>query len=69
MATATPEQLQKYLEVRPDQVRGAVSALSTLSYLRKHHYPDLAPPTPENPLPPHQLSQAQSDAAEEIPDW
>ncbi len=29
------EQLQKYLEVRPDQVRGAVSALSTLSYVRK----------------------------------
>jgi len=63
------EQLQKYLEVRPDQVRGAVSALSTLSYVRKSPYPDLAPPTPENPFPPHQLSQAQSDAAEEIPDW
>jgi integrase/recombinase XerD len=25
------EQLQHYLEVRPDQVRGAVSVLSTLS--------------------------------------
>jgi len=36
-ATATPEKLHKYLEVRPDQVRGAVCALSTLSYLRKHH--------------------------------
>jgi integrase/recombinase XerD len=64
------EQLQKYLEVRPDQVRGAVSALSTLSYVRKRPYPDSAPPTPENPLPPHQLSQALSDsAAQEIPDW
>ena len=63
------EQLQKYLEVRPDQVRGAVSALSTLSYVRKNKYPDLAPPTPEKPLPPHQLSQPQSDATQEIPDW
>jgi integrase/recombinase XerD len=63
------EQLQKYLEVRPDQVRGAVSALSTLSYVRKTLYPDSAPPSPQNPLPPEQLSQAQSDAAQEIPDW
>jgi len=38
------EQLQKYLEVQPDQVRGAVSALSTLSYVRKGSYPE---PTPE----------------------
>jgi integrase/recombinase XerD len=63
------EQLQKYLEVRPDQVRGAVSALSTLSYVRKTPYPDSAPPTPQNPLPREQLSQAQSDATEEIRDW
>jgi integrase/recombinase XerD len=34
------EQLQKYLEVRPDQVRGGVSALSTLSYVNSHPYPD-----------------------------
>jgi len=34
------EQLQKYLEVRPDQVRGAVSALSTLSHVRKASLPD-----------------------------
>jgi integrase/recombinase XerD len=34
------EQLQKYLEVRPDQVRGAVSALSTLSHVRKTSYPE-----------------------------
>jgi integrase/recombinase XerD len=39
------EQLQKYLEVRPDQVRGAVSALSTLSHVRKTPYPDPAPET------------------------
>ena len=64
------EQLQKYLEVRSDQVRGAVSALSTLSYVRKAKYPDSAPPTPQNPLPPHQLSQTLPDAPpEEIPDW
>jgi integrase/recombinase XerD len=33
------EQLQRYLEVLPDQVRGAVSALSTLFYVKKseHH--------------------------------
>jgi len=35
------EQLQKYLEVQPDQVRGAVSALSTLSYVRKVKFPCL----------------------------
>jgi integrase/recombinase XerD len=62
------EQLQKYLEVRPDQVRGAVSALSTLSYVRKTAYPDSDPPTPEKTLSPHQLSQALSSANEEIPD-
>jgi len=36
------EQLQKYLEVRPDQVRGAVSALSTLSYIRKPSFAAIA---------------------------
>jgi integrase/recombinase XerD len=63
------EQLQKYLEVRPDQVRGAVSALSTLSYIRKTPYPNSVLPTPQNPLPPNQLSQGVPDATEEIPDW
>lgn len=38
------EELQKYLEVRPDQVRGAVSSLSMLShvgdsYVVKSHFP------------------------------
>jgi len=33
-------QLQKYLEVSPDQVRGAVSALSMLSPIDKRCYPD-----------------------------
>ncbi len=64
------EQLQKYLEVRPDQVRGAVSALSTLSYVRIGSYPDSAPPSQQNSLPPEQLSQGLADSSpEEIPDW
>ena len=64
------EQLQKYLEVRPDQVHGAVSALSTLSYVRKTTYPDSAPPSQQNPLPTEPLSHAQADSsAQEIPDW
>jgi integrase/recombinase XerD len=49
------EQLQKYLEVKPEQVRGAVAALSMLShvgesnsegYVGKLNYPDVSP----NPL-------------------
>jgi integrase/recombinase XerD len=40
------EELQKYLEVRPEQVKGAVSALSMLgyagdSYVRKSHFSDV----------------------------
>jgi integrase/recombinase XerD len=44
------EQLQKYLEVKPEQVRGAVAALSMLShvsefsdasYVGKLRYPDV----------------------------
>ena len=31
--------LQKYLEVSPEQVRGAVSSLSMLSPVKKLHYP------------------------------
>lgn len=34
------EELQKYLEVRPEQVRGAVSVLSMLSYIKKLEYVD-----------------------------
>lgn len=41
------EQLQKYLEVKPEQVRGAVSALSMLSTAGKRNYPDS--PTEELP--------------------
>ena len=34
------EELQKYLEVKPEQVKGAVSALSMLSPVRKSIFPD-----------------------------
>ncbi len=34
------EELQKYLEIKPSQVRGAVSALSMLSPVRKSNFPD-----------------------------
>jgi integrase/recombinase XerD len=37
----TLTELQKYLEVSDAQVRGAVSALSMLSYGGKHRYHDL----------------------------
>jgi len=43
------EQLQTYLKVLPDQVRGTVSALSTLSHVRK-------PPSSESGLELLQLS-------------
>lgn len=38
------EQLQKYLEVKPEQVRGAVSALSMLSPVGKCQYNDSPEP-------------------------
>jgi integrase/recombinase XerD len=33
------EQLQRYLEVKPDQVKGAIASLSMLSYTGKRHFP------------------------------
>ena len=33
------EQLQKYLEVKPDQVKGAIASLSMLSYAGKEVFP------------------------------
>lgn len=38
------EELQKYLEVKPEQVRGAVASLSLLSPVRKLGYVDSSPP-------------------------
>jgi integrase/recombinase XerD len=42
----TLTELQKYLEVSDAQVRGAVSALSMLSYGGKHRFHELEPELP-----------------------
>ena len=42
-------ELQKYLEVKPEQVRGAVSSLSMLSPVKKSSYPDT--PLKQTPAP------------------
>ena len=64
------EQLQRYLEVKPDQVRGAIASLSMLSYTGKSLFPRVIDELPAVPLPREQLSQALSDSEpEEIPDW
>jgi len=42
----TLEELQKYLEVKPEQVRGAVSSLSMLSHVGKPAYPLLTSKSP-----------------------
>jgi integrase/recombinase XerD len=42
----TLTELQKYLEVSDSQVRGAVSALSMLSYGGKHRFHELEPEFP-----------------------
>ena len=43
------EELQKYLEIKPSQVRGAVSALSMLSPVRKSGFPDTHQKEPVQP--------------------
>ncbi|WP_339382902.1 tyrosine-type recombinase/integrase [Microcoleus asticus] len=64
------EQLQHYLEVKPDQVKGAIASLSMLSYTGKDTFPGLEDELPAVPLPREQLSQDLSDdTAQEIPDW
>ncbi|MEG4508034.1 site-specific integrase [Microcoleus sp. F6_B4] len=64
------EQLQRYLEVKPDQVKGAMASLSMLSYAGKRAIPRVQDELPAVPLPREQLSQDLSDdAAQEIPDW
>jgi integrase/recombinase XerD len=63
------EQLQHYLEVKPDQVKGAIASLSMLSYTGKGKYPGVEHKLPAVPLPREQLSQGLSDATEEILDW
>lgn len=64
------EQLQRYLEVKPDQVKGAIASLSMLSYTGKATFPGREQELPAVPLAREQLSQAPSDSEpEEIPDW
>jgi integrase/recombinase XerD len=64
------EQLQRYLEVKPDQVKGAIASLSMLSYTGKCKFPHVQDELPAGPLPREQLSQPQADSEpEEIPDW
>jgi len=63
------EQLQRYLEVKPDQVKGAIASLSMLSYTGIRTYAHVQDELPAVPLPREQLSQPQSDATQEIPDW
>jgi integrase/recombinase XerD len=67
------EQLQRYLEVKPDQVKGAIASLSMLSYTGKHEFPPVEDELPAVPLPREQLSQLSQDLSdsspEEIPDW
>ena len=64
------EQLQRYLEVKPDQVKGAIASLSMLSYAGKEVFPRVQDELPAVPLPREELSQDLSDSsAEEIPDW
>lgn len=58
------EQLQRYLEVEPEQVRGAIASLSMLSYGGKPalpHIQDESPAAPSVPLTPSQLSHTPSD--------
>jgi integrase/recombinase XerD len=64
------EQLQRYLDVKPDQVKGAIASLSMLSYTGKHEFLRVQDELPAVPLPREQLSQDLSDSEpEEIPDW
>jgi integrase/recombinase XerD len=67
------EQLQRYLDVKPDQVKGAIASLSMLSYTGKVTYPGREHELPAVPLPREQLSQLSQDLSdsspEEIPDW
>jgi integrase/recombinase XerD len=67
------EQLQRYLDVKPDQVKGAIASLSMLSYTGKCVFPRVIDELPAVPLPREQLSQLSQDLSdsepEEIPDW
>jgi len=45
------QELQKYLEVNPEQVKGAVSSLALLSPVKKSVFPNTPLPTPPDPQP------------------
>ncbi len=45
----TLDELQKYLEVKPEQVRGAIASLAMLSHVGKPHYYDINPN--QSPMP------------------
>lgn len=62
------EQLQRYLEVRPDQIRGAIASLSMLSYTGKPAYPPVKDEEPIESLPPLPLSQGDEWADSAIDD-
>lgn len=55
------EQLQRYLEVKPEQVRGAIASLSMLSYTGKRSLPHIQEELPAASLPSEQLSQSLLD--------
>jgi integrase/recombinase XerD len=67
------EQLQRYLDVKPDQVKGAIASLSMLSYTGILTFPPVENELPAVPLPREKLSQLSQDLSdsepEEIPDW
>ncbi|MEG4626346.1 tyrosine-type recombinase/integrase [Microcoleus sp. w1-18aA5] len=67
------EQLQRYLDVKPDQVKGAIASLSMLSYRGKYVFPPVEDELSAMPLSREQLSQLSQPEAdsssEEIPDW
>jgi len=67
------EQLQRYLEVKPDQVKGAIASLSMLSYTGIAALPHVEDELPAVLLPREQLSQLSQDLSdsspEEISDW
>lgn len=50
------EQLQCYLEVKPEQVKGAIASLSMLSYKGIHEFPLVNSTNPTPPLPDEELA-------------
>jgi integrase/recombinase XerD len=55
------DQLQRYLEVNPEQVRGAIASLSMLSYMRNEKFPVIDSTTSTPPSSSEQLAHLNSD--------